>query len=282
MESRWVDIGFKMHVREWAGEKRPFVLVHGLASNSLTWNQVGHLLAAAGHRVLAIDQRGHGLSDKPEEGYDFETVTADLARLLEVEGLERPYLIGQSWGGNVMLEMGARYPGLAMAYGYVDGGTIDFQARPEATWERISQELKPPDFIGTPMAVMAERLRSWQTDWSDEGITGTMHNFETLPDGTVRPWLTLERHMKILRALWEQRPPELYPQVEEPVLIAVADDGRGEWRPDKRAQVKAAEMGLNQVQIHWMRHTAHDIHVHRPQTLVNHFFAAMEEGFWEK
>lgn len=84
MESRWVDIGFKMHVREWAGEKRPFVLVHGLASNSLTWNQVGHLLAAAGHRVLAIDQRGHGLSDKPEEGYDFETVTADLARLLEV------------------------------------------------------------------------------------------------------------------------------------------------------------------------------------------------------
>ena len=37
-----------------------------------------------------------------------------------------------------------------------------------------------------------------------------MANFETLEDGTIRPWLTLDRHMQILRALWDQKPSQLY------------------------------------------------------------------------
>ncbi len=54
----------------------PFLLVHGLASNARTWDGVAARLAAEGHPVVAIDQRGHGLSDKPDDGYDYATVTA--------------------------------------------------------------------------------------------------------------------------------------------------------------------------------------------------------------
>ena len=75
---RQIDIGFQMSVREWRpnkaiAERRPFLLVHGLSSNARTWDGVAAELSAAGHPVVAIDQRGHGRSEKPpiSAGYDF-------------------------------------------------------------------------------------------------------------------------------------------------------------------------------------------------------------------
>ncbi len=100
----------RLNVRHWPGEGRPFVLLHGLASNSLTWAVVARHLQAAGHAVYAVDQRGHGHSDKPDDGYDFGTVTEDLELLCDRLGLASPIVAGQSWGGNVVLEFGARYP----------------------------------------------------------------------------------------------------------------------------------------------------------------------------
>ena len=76
----------------------------------------------AGHHVLAIDQRGHGLSDKPQHGYDFASVAGDVRGLIETLGLRHVILAGQSWGGNVALEVAARFPGLAAGYIFVDGG----------------------------------------------------------------------------------------------------------------------------------------------------------------
>ena len=92
-QSHIVDIGLKFHLREWPGDATTFVLLHGLSSNSRTWDMVANQLARSGHRVIAVDQRGHGLSDKADDGYDFATITADLAKLLEVMELEGPILV---------------------------------------------------------------------------------------------------------------------------------------------------------------------------------------------
>jgi pimeloyl-ACP methyl ester carboxylesterase len=278
---RIIDIGLDIHVRQWrGGTRRPFLLVHGLASNARTWDLVGQMLTAAGHPVVAVDQRGHGLSEKPDEGYDFATVTADLSRLLDALEWERPYVAGQSWGGNVVLELAARYPERVAGLALVDGGYIDFQADPANTWERVSTNLRPPDLTGTRRDVFKARLQANQPDWKEEGIEATLANFETMEDGTIRPWLTLERHMKILRSLWEQRPPELYRHVGAPVLICAALHGNREWEQVKRRQVAAAQQGLPRVAVAWFPHTAHDIHIHRPVRLVNRFLDAIDSGFW--
>src|SRR5204863_5717454 len=103
--------GLRLHLVRREGSGVPFVLVHGLASNARTWGAVGSTLNAAGHPVVAVDQRGHGLSDKPASGYGFDEVTADLAGLLDELAFDgRPILAGQSWGGNVVLDFAARYP----------------------------------------------------------------------------------------------------------------------------------------------------------------------------
>lgn len=271
---RWVTIrkgsdALTLHVLEWPGDGTPFVLLHGLASNATTWGAVGRALAAQGHRVLAIDQRGHGRSDKPDMGYEFATVVDDLHLLMHELGIDAPIIAGQSWGGNVVLAYGARYPHDAQRLIFVDGGFLDLQSRPDATWERVAAELRPPPLTGTPRTILAERIQAMHPDWTAEGVAATLGNFEQLADGTVRPWLTLERHMRILRALWEQRPGELYRQVVAPVTVVAAEDAHNPaWLEVKRAQVQAAADGLSDVTVHWFTDTAHDIHVHRPDALV--------------
>lgn len=282
---QWVTIRpeegpLRLHVLEWPGDRAPFVLLHGLASNATTWLGVAGVLASLGHRVVAVDQRGHGRSDKPETGYDFATITGDLASLLKVMAVDSPVIAGQSWGGNVVLAFGARYPGVASHFVFVDGGFLDLQSRPNMTWERVSSELRPPSLSGMQRTVLAERIRTMHPDWDDEGIEATLGNFEQMPDGTIRPWLTLDRHMRILRALWDQRPGELYPLIREPVtIVAALDMSNPEWMEVKRAQVQAAAHGIAHARVHWFPETAHDIHVHRPATLAALMLDDLQQGF---
>ncbi len=261
--------GIRLAMREWAGNLRPILLLHGLSSNARTWEQVANHLATIGHCVVAVDQRGHGRSDKPEGGYDFATVTADLRGLITALGLEQPLIAGQSWGGNVVLEFAARYPGVAHSISFVDGGFIDFRLRPDPSWAAVEWELRPPIFTGRTRPWLAERIRQNHPDWREAGVEATLDNFETLADGTIRPWLSLDRHMQILRALWEQRPDALYPLVKEPVvLMAVAGGGTLQRVAAKRQEVAAAEQGLAQVAVHWFENGDHDLHVQQPELVA--------------
>ena len=270
----------KLNVYDWPGSGQAFVLVHGLASNGRTWTAVAEQLNNAGHRVVAVDLRGHGLSDKLDDGYDFGTISHDLLALLDTLALEQPLLAGQSWGGNVMLAFAALYPGRAAGFAFVDGGTLDLQSRTRGTWEEVAEDLRPPALAGKQLTWMRERMQQAHPDWSQAGIEHTLANFELLPDGAIRPWLTLDRHMMILRALWEQRPSELFSSVREPVLICMAGGGSAEWVALKRSQVAKAAQRIPKNQVVWFEDADHDIHVHRPQQLAAHFLDARKTGIW--
>jgi pimeloyl-ACP methyl ester carboxylesterase len=142
--------GNELSIREWPGQGRDFLLVHGLASNARTWDLVAAKMSDAGHHVVAVDQRGHGLSDKPETGYGFDDVCTDLTALIDALSLRTPVVCGQSWGGNVVLELAARWPEVMSGLVMVDGGFIDLSGAPGVTWEQIAVDLKPPPLAGTP------------------------------------------------------------------------------------------------------------------------------------
>jgi pimeloyl-ACP methyl ester carboxylesterase len=271
----------ELSIREWPGEGRPFVLVHGLASNAKTWDGVAKRLNEAGHHVVAVDQRGHGLSDKPEEGYGFEDVTSDLRSLIDSLDMQRPILGGQSWGGNVVLHFAARYPGATSGLVLVDGGFIDLSGRSGATWEEISERMRPPNLIGTPRPQMIERFRSYHPEWDEPQIEMQMGNYETLDDGTIRPWLTLEHHMAILRAIWDDPPSPLYERVTTPVLIALADSPDEERRRSRDDHVAAASTKLQRAEARRFEGAPHDIHVDRPEELADWMLAALERGFFD-
>ncbi len=256
--------GIELHTRRWdGGDGAPFVLVHGLASCARLWDGVASELAAAGHPVVAVDQRGHGLSSKPDDGYDMTTVSDDLAELVAATGFDRPVLAGQSWGGNVVVEFAARFPGVAGAVGCVDGGAIELRRRfPD--WEACAAALRPPTLEGTPRAELEAMLRRMHPDWPESGIEGTLACFETRDDGTVAPWLTLDRHLSVLRGLWEHRPSARFPKIEEPVLFIHAGDGTS--GPEGVSQLAVSQLAVSQladVRVEWIDGD-HDLHAQHP------------------
>ena len=245
------------------GAGRPFLLVHGLASNARLWDGVATALASAGHPVVAVDQRGHGRSDTPDTGYDMATVTADLEALIAALGWARPVVAGQSWGGNVVLELAARHPHSVAAVVAVDGGFIELSRR-FPTWEECAGVLRPPRLEGTPAVRMEQWMREAHPDWPEEGIRGALANFEVRADGTIRPWLTLERHMMILRELYAHRPLLTAPRITCPVLLVPADTGDVAWTHDKEVAVAELLAALPDGRAHWFRPAHHDVHAQYP------------------
>jgi pimeloyl-ACP methyl ester carboxylesterase len=89
-----VELYFEDH-----GAGDPVVLIHAWPMSSRIWEAQVPALVDAGHRVIAYDRRGFGWSSQPWDGYDYDTLTADLRALLEHLDLRDATLVGYSMGG---------------------------------------------------------------------------------------------------------------------------------------------------------------------------------------
>ena len=252
------------------------VLLHGLASNGRFWDLAAPRLAEP-LQVVALDARGHGLSAKPDGGYDFPTVAGDVAAFIRELGLVRPLLIGHSWGGNVALQVAADHQDLVGGLVCIDGGFIEPAAREGATLERTLEELAPPDFSQFRLTwdQLLERSRNWGAaeSWGDGHRRFLEANFHVSDEGIVMPRLTRERHLEIVRALWDQRVSRLYPRIQAPVLWMPArregdDHSSAGWRREKEEAIARALRTLPRSRVHWMEDSVHDVPVQRPEQVA--------------
>jgi pimeloyl-ACP methyl ester carboxylesterase len=100
--------GLRLHVREW-GDPRgtPILLIHGWSQNLLAWRHQVDSTLADEFRLVALDSRGHGLSEKPlaaEHYTDPQLWADDIAAVISSLRLERPVLVGWSYGGVVIAD----------------------------------------------------------------------------------------------------------------------------------------------------------------------------------
>ena len=272
--------GVELETARWdGGGRRPFLLVHGLSSNWRTWEAVGRRLHERGHPVAAVDLRGHGKSSKPEEGYDFETLTSDLLALLESLGWDRPVVAGQSTGGNLAVELACRASERVSGAVGVDGGVLELQEQ-WPVWEECRDVLAPPRLAGTPVERIAHEVRRNHPDWSEEGVAATVANLEVLPDGTVRPWLTFDRHIGLLRSLWEHRPSQLLADLQVPLLLILADSGDDWVGHKRRAAERAVAQAGHGARVEWFSPGDHDLHIQHPDRVAGLLSRAAPEGFF--
>jgi pimeloyl-ACP methyl ester carboxylesterase len=107
--SRYVDTGeLRMHAVT-GGEGPPLLLVHGWPQSWYQWRMLMPALARD-FQVVAVDQRGIGLSDKPPGGYDTATLASDLVALMEVLGHQRFALVGFDTGMVISYALAADHP----------------------------------------------------------------------------------------------------------------------------------------------------------------------------
>jgi pimeloyl-ACP methyl ester carboxylesterase len=263
--------GLTLHARDWGGSGQPVVLLHGLASNARIWDGVASRLAGAGLRVVALDQRGHGSSDQPGDGYDFGSVGRDLAAALAGLGLERPVLVGHSWGANVALQYAADRPGQVAGLALVDGALVGVAEWAGATRDQARRRMAPPRFA-VPLTDWLARARRfdaggpggqpWIRDYLRAGV-------EVDDQGVARSRFRFDNHMQVVDALYDQQPAALYPLVDCPVLLVPAagpDDGEHAAR--KRDAAGRALALFPSANVAWFEDTMHDIPLQRPVELA--------------
>jgi pimeloyl-ACP methyl ester carboxylesterase len=274
--------GLRVHYLRWDtdGPGRPVILLHDLGSNARIWERVAPRLAARALQPLAPDLRGHGLSDRPDGDYGFDTFYRDLAAFITASELERPVLVGHSWGALLALDYAARRsfgPLAPAAILLVDGGMTQLDDEPGGTWEGVRDHLAPPQLEGVPLetflAGLAGLSPGWQPD--DHAVQIYLSNFDVSADEILSPRLTYERHLQILRATWEYKTYERFDRVKCPVLLVPIRPVRPD-SPEESDQLARKERGLDQARhriadltLHWMPEGAHDIPLQRPTELAD-------------
>jgi pimeloyl-ACP methyl ester carboxylesterase len=267
---RWIEAkGLHIHCWDWGGRGRPVLLLHGLASNARIWDFVGPCLVTAA-RVVAVDERGHGLTAGPDTGYGFGETSSDLAALIPALGFERPVVVGHSWGANVAVEFALRNPSVPAGLALVDGAV--FTPRDDfPVWEEAERRMAPPRITGMRRDLLLERLRSGELGefWRPEFERIILAGFEDHGDGTVSPRLSFERHMQIVRALWETDTRAHLANVACPVLLLAALRGDADGARRKRDGVKAALGLLQRGRVRWLEDSIHDVPLQRPALVAD-------------
>ena len=262
----------RLAYRDWGGQGDPLILLHGLSSNSRIWDLTAPLLTTR-FRVVALDQRGHGISDQPAS-YTAADWTGDVTGVMDALEWTHSTIVGHSWGANVALQFAADHPDRITAIALVDGGISGLASR--MSWEEAEKVMRPPEINGVPLDKFVAFARQWPDIgplWSDEVREMLLSNLQ-VRDGKVYRKLTIENHMKILRAMYEQDIPGIQSAVECPALLIIANQDRDNdlsrrWTKWRREGAKEAEKKLKDGTVLWMDDTIHDVPVQRPRELAD-------------
>ena len=117
--------------------------------------------------------------------------------------MDRPLIIGHSWGADVALEFAVANPGVPKGLCFVDGGMIQPSSR-YSSLEDAREQMAPPIFAGVSLETFTQRVRSRResapasTRMRPEAEDAVLANFQVLPDNTIRAWLNRENHLRII------------------------------------------------------------------------------------
>lgn len=163
LECRFLDVGgLRLHVAQ-AGTGPVVLLLHGFPDSLQLWREVAPRLVAAGHRVVALDQRGFGASDAPADkrSYRIDRLVTDVAEVLDALGIdEQVHVIGHDWGAVVTWCLAMTRPQLLRSAVAISVGHPR-----EYALAGLEQKLKGMYVIGWQFPAIAERWLEAR-DWS--------------------------------------------------------------------------------------------------------------------
>ena len=267
----------RLRATRWLGEGVPVLLLHGLASSRRFWDLV--VPGLAGLRVVALDQRGHGDSERPDGPYDGATVVADALTALDALGLSRVVVVGHSWGASTALRLAATAPERVLAVVAVDGG-LGSARDAGASRAQARERLTPPRTALPPeqlrAMVSAGPLSPW---WSDDVAGALLPLFSVGADGLARARLPFEAHMAIVDDLLDGDAAALLPDVRCPAWLVSCEPVSGDdaWAERKVAALQQAGGLLARPRLLRWSGALHDVPLQWPALVSGLVRAACDE-----
>ncbi len=198
--------GLNIYYQE-CGNGRPLILLHGGTVTLSMWQPYMPLFAQH-FRVITPDSRGHGRTNNPTGKFSYRLMAEDVVAFVQALNLARPLICGYSDGGQIALEFGMGYPGLAAAL--VVG----------AAWYKFSETylnaLRGFGFEG-PGAVNIEQMQQTQPEWVE--ILKTQHPRADDPEY----WQTLLTQISTMWWAPLDYTAQDFQKIAEPTLILMGD-----------------------------------------------------------
>ena len=216
--------------REWGPADAPVLLcLHGTSMQSSAWTALGSALQDQ-WRVIALDMRGHGGSDKPATGYSLGQYAADVETVMDALGLERASLIGSSLGTQVAIEFAARYPDRVDNLALSDPSCLIQQASIDQ-YTSLHRS-RPRQFKNADDALAFSKSMPQRKRFSDQVHRFTLEgDLRTTADGQLEWQYALEPILETFVALTENQEASIK-AVSAPVLILRGEESHVLSRPD--------------------------------------------------
>ncbi|ADB50407.1 alpha/beta fold hydrolase [Conexibacter woesei] len=242
--------GAEIACRDFGGDGPPVLLLHGLAGHAEEWAQTAGWLTAR-HRVLALDARGHGRSERRPADISPAAHVADVAGAIGRLGAGPVVLVGQSLGGLTALLAAAEHPRLVRGLVVADASP---QERSAEVVDSVGRALGdwPVPFASRADAVAFFDGPSLAADaWAD--------GLERRADG-LRPRFDADVATAILRAAVSRPHWDAWERIRCPTLVVRAEAGTL-----PAAEAEAMRTRLPHAQLVELPGAAHDLHLDRPE-----------------
>ena len=236
----------RLEALDFAGEGPGILLLHGLAGTAVEWEETAAWLSAT-HRVVALDQRGHGRSERRPADVSREALVADAIAAIDELALAPAVLIGQSLGGHTAFLVAAARPDLVRGLVIAEASPVEAKpGQPEEIRKLLSAWPMFPScdaaqefFGGTPAG------RAWARNL-DETEEGLLPSFEVD--------VMVEAIAGAADARWDE-----WRQIQAPTLIVRGE--RGDLSDEESAEMVRALPTATLVTLPG----GHDVHLDEPE-----------------
>jgi lipase len=279
-----VDAAVRLHFLDWGLPSRPagaggvepptVVLIHGIAQTGQTWAPVARRLRAS-RQVVALDLRGHGLSDSPTHGYEPVSIAGDVDAVIDAsagadEPPERVILVGHGFGAMVAAwaaaSLGDRCVGLVL----IDGGWEDIAASNALDPAEFLHAIEePPEVLRSMGAYLADRRAFDPATWDADQEAAARAAVVEVPAGKVVLGVRPHALAASVEAMFAYRPLPALSAVGAPIVALVASDDDGSrWAALDEVAHALRRAGRSPIRLVDLRSSGHNLMRYRPAAVA--------------
>ena len=151
-----------LYVKDW-GQGRPVVMAHGWPLSADSFDDLSMAIADAGMRAISYDRRGFGRSEQPWSGYDYDTLSDDLAAVIDQTGAQNATLVGFSMGGGEVARYMSRHGGRVVTQTVLISSVVPYMLKTSDNPDGVDQSV----FDEMAQGIKDDRAKFWANFFKD-------------------------------------------------------------------------------------------------------------------
>jgi pimeloyl-ACP methyl ester carboxylesterase len=235
-ESRVEADGIEVQIRDYEQEGEAIIFLHFSGANLMMWQRAVPYFQDQ-YRLVLIDLRGHGRSDRPDTGYHMDDMARDVVGVMQHLGLERAHIVGSSLGAEVGLSVAAHVPQKVISlvcdgalysefgpYGIWEGSEAEFQEHVSGQLEKMRQA--PETLYPSVDALVDARREVFEkVGWWNEYLEAMeRYGAREVEVDLVTRAFGRQAMVQYMEHYYQYRFEEYYRKVKCPLLMLTGDD----------------------------------------------------------